>query len=561
MPLKLAIVGRPNVGKSTLFNRLAGKKLAIVNDQPGVTRDRRTASGRLGDLDLELIDTAGFEDVTDESLESRMRIQTERAVEDADVVLFLIDARDGVTPLDRIFAELVRRRNTPIVLAANKTESRASELGAGEAWSLGLGEPVLISAEHGEGMTDLFHALLAAAPFEAEAEPEDAADKPVRIAIVGRPNAGKSTLVNRLIGEDRLLVGPEAGITRDSISVDWDWDGRPVRLVDTAGLRKRARVQETLEKLSTADTIRAITFAEVVILVMDADNAFETQDLQIADLVEREGRALVFCLAKWDLVEDTQARLAELEETAERMLPQVKGTPIIALSAETGWHVDRLMPAVFAAYKNWSVKVKTRDLNDWLAMATQRHPPPAVSGRRIKPKYMAQLKGRPPTFVLFASRAEHMPESYRRYLINSIRESFDLQGTPIRIMIKSGKNPYADEGDGQRKTRETKYAVARKPEAREAAAVAAAGAEAALADLQAPAPAPKPGRVGKPRTKRVAAGKSRAPGEAFTKPGFKKVAVAAKSKATRTQQRTPTTHKLRKPATRVSTPTKRPPKA
>jgi GTPase len=448
MPLKLAIVGRPNVGKSTLFNRLAGKKLAIVDDRPGVTRDRREAEGRLGDLDLQLIDTAGFEDVADESLQARMRTQTERAVDDADVCLFVYDAREGVTPLDRIFADLLRRRDKPVILAANKSEGKASQTGVGEGHALGLGEPIPISGEHGEGMSDLFEALL---PFSAAFEDEDGEDeagKPVRIAIVGRPNAGKSTLVNRLIGEDRLLTGPEAGITRDAIPVEWTYQGRPVRLVDTAGLRRKARVQETLEKLSTSDTIRAITFAEVVILVMDAANAFETQDLQIADLVEREGRALVYCIAKWDTVEEPQARLAELREIAERQLPQLRGTPLVALSAETGRGVDRLMPAVFKAYENWSVKVKTRDLNDWLSMAVQRHPPPAVNGRRIKPKYMAQTKARPPTFVLFASRAEHLPDSYRRYLINSLRESFDLPGVPIRVSIRANKNPFAEGEQG-----------------------------------------------------------------------------------------------------------------
>ena len=453
MPLKLAIVGRPNVGKSTLFNRLAGKKLAIVDDRPGVTRDRREASGRLGDLELELIDTAGFEDVADQSLEARMRAQTERAIADADVSLFVVDAREGVTPLDRIFADLLRRSGKPVLLAANKAEGRAGETGIGEAFALGLGEPIAISAEHGEGLSELFDALDAAASLQAAEEFEDEGSedpaKPVRIAIVGRPNAGKSTLVNRLIGEERLLTGPEAGITRDAIPVDWEWDGRPVRLVDTAGLRRKARVVEGLERLSTADTIRAITFAEVVILVMDAANAFETQDLQIADLVEREGRGLVFVLAKWDLVESPQQRLADLRETAERMLPQVRGTPLVALSAETGRGLDRLMPAVLQVHRNWSTKVKTRDLNDWLAMAVQRHPPPAVNGKRIRPKYMAQIKARPPTFVLFSSRAEHLPEQYRRYLINSLRESFDLPGVPIRVTIKSGKNPYAQPEDNR----------------------------------------------------------------------------------------------------------------
>ena len=442
MTLKLAIVGRPNVGKSTLFNRLAGRKLAIVDDQPGVTRDRRFGTGRIGDLDLELIDTAGFEDVTDESLEARMRIQTERALDEADVALFVIDSRDGVVAMDEVFAEILRRRDKPVVLAANKAEGRAGDQGILEAFGLGLGEPVPISAAHGEGMADLYAALIAVAPDQSE-HVEDDGDKAVKIAIVGRPNAGKSTLVNKLIGEDRLLTGPEAGITRDAIPVDWEFDGRPVRLVDTAGLRRKARVQEKLEKLSTHDSIRAITFAEIVILVMDATHPFEIQDLQIADLVEREGRGLVFVLAKWDLVADPQARLAEIIEEAQRQLPQVRGAPIIALSAETGRGLEKLMPAVFKTHNDWSTKVKTRDLNDWLAMATQRHPPPAVNGRRIKPKYMAQTKARPPTFVLFASRADEIPESYRRYLINSIRESFDLPGVPIRVTVTSNKNPYA----------------------------------------------------------------------------------------------------------------------
>ena len=442
MPLKLAIVGRPNVGKSTLFNRLAGKKLAIVDDQPGVTRDRRFASGRLGDLDLELIDTAGFENVSDESLEARMRAQTELAIAEADVVLFVIDAREGVVALDEVFAEILRRHDKPVVLAANKAEGKAGDAGVLEGFRLGLGEPLAISAEHGEGMAELYAALLAHA-LDVE-EDEDETDKPVMIAIVGRPNAGKSTLVNRLIGEDRLLTGPEAGITRDAIPVDWEWNDRRIRLVDTAGLRRKAKVQEKLETLSTQDTIRAITFAEVVILVMDATHPMEVQDLQIADLVEREGRALVFVLAKWDLVEDPQARLAEIIDEAQRQLPQVRGAPMIALSAETGRGLDRLMPAVIKTHSDWSTKVKTRDLNDWLQMAMQRHPPPAVNGRRIKPKYLAQTKARPPTFVLFSTRAEQLPESYRRYLINSLRESFDLPGVPLRVTLRSTRNPYAD---------------------------------------------------------------------------------------------------------------------
>ena len=441
--LRLAIVGRPNVGKSTLFNRLAGRKLAIVDDLPGVTRDRKFATGRIGDLDLDLIDTAGFEDVSDESLEARMRQQTEQAIAEAEVCLFLIDAREGVTPLDRVFAELLRRSGKPVIVAANKAEGRAGEGGTMEAFELGLGEPVPLSAEHGEGMADLYAALVAMAPNTDDAD-EDDRDKPVMIAIVGRPNAGKSTLVNRLVGEDRLLTGPEAGITRDAIPVDWTWEGRNIRLVDTAGLRRKAKVQEKLEKLSTQDSIRAITFAEVVVLVMDATHPFEIQDLQIADLVEREGRALVYVLAKWDLVEEPQATLKEFLEEADRVLPQLRGTPVVALSAETGRNMARLMPAVLKAHKDWSTKVKTRDLNDWLHMAVQRHPPPAVNGKRIKPKYVAQTKARPPTFVLFASRADQLPDSYRRYLINSLRDSFDLPGVPIRITIKSGANPYMD---------------------------------------------------------------------------------------------------------------------
>jgi GTP-binding protein len=446
MALKVAIVGRPNVGKSTLFNRLVGKRLALVDDRPGVTRDRRYADGNIGDMDLTLIDTAGYEDVTDESLESRMREQTEAAIEDADLILFMMDAREGVTSLDQIFADRLRHQHKPVILLANKSESRESGGGIGEAWSLGFGEPVAISAEHGEGMADLYAAVVTASA-DIFVEEVDEPDKPIRIAIIGRPNAGKSTLINRLIGEDRMLTGPEAGITRDSISVDWQYEGQNIRLVDTAGMRRKARVQEKLEKLSVADTIRAITFAEVVILVMDKDDAFDTQDLQLADLVEREGRALVYVASKWDLEEAPQSRLAELKRLADDKLPQLRGAPFIALSAHSGQGVERLMPAVIQAYDTWSVKVKTRDLNDWLGMATQRHPPPAVDGKRIKPKYIAQTKARPPTFVMFASRASAMPDHYRRYLINSLRESFDLPGAPIRLTVKAGSaNPYAEGG-------------------------------------------------------------------------------------------------------------------
>ncbi|MGI4818539.1 MAG: ribosome biogenesis GTPase Der [Janthinobacterium lividum] len=446
MALKIAIVGRPNVGKSTLFNRLVGKRLALVDDRPGVTRDRRYADGNIGDMDLTLIDTAGYEDVTDESLEARMREQTEAAIDDADVILFTMDAREGVTQLDRIFADRLRGVHKPVILLANKSESRESSGGVGEAYSLGFGEPVAISAEHGEGMADLYQALVRASE-DVFIEEVDEPEKPIRIAVIGRPNAGKSTLINRLIGDDRLLTGPEAGITRDSISVDWQYEGQNIRLIDTAGMRRKARVQEKLEKLSVADTIRAITFAEVVVLVMDKDDAFDTQDLQLADLVEREGRALVYVASKWDLEEEPQARLTKLKQMADDKLPQLKGSEFVALSSFNGRGVDRLMPAILKAYETWSVKVKTKDLNDWLAMATQRHPPPAVDGKRIKPKYIAQIKARPPTFVLMATRAASMPDHYKRYLVNSIRESFDLKGVPMRLNVKSsGANPYAEGG-------------------------------------------------------------------------------------------------------------------
>lgn len=442
---KIAIIGRPNVGKSTLFNRMAGKKLAIVNDTPGVTRDRREAKGRLRGRDLLLMDTAGFENAKGEKLEARMRAQTEQAVMDADLCLFVYDARIGVTPLDRIFAEFVRKSGKSTVLVANKCESRAGDIGVTEGYSLGFGDPIEVAAEHNIGMVELDDAIemgLRGVDLAPEIDLLDRTDAPVRIAIVGRPNAGKSTLINTLIGEERLLTGPEAGVTRDAITVDFMWAGRRVQFHDTAGMRKKAKVHETLERLSVGESLRAIRFAQVVVMLMDATRPFDKQDMQIASLCEREGRAMVIGVTKWDLVENKSDMAKILREKATRLLPQLRGIPVVMFSGLTGKSVDRLLPAIERVHIDWSAKVKTADLNDWLSEKVRRHPPPAVNGRRIRPKYITQTKTRPPTFVLKCSRATSLPDSYKRYLVNGIREDFNLPGTPIRLFVRADENPY-----------------------------------------------------------------------------------------------------------------------
>jgi GTPase len=450
MAFTIALIGRPNVGKSTLFNRLVGQKLALVDDQPGVTRDRREGDARLGDLRFTVIDTAGLDEGAKGSLTARMRTQTAMAIEAADALMFIIDARAGLTPQDRAFADLARRANKPVVLIANKSEGRLAQAAAAEAFALGLGEPIPISAEHGDGTSDLYDALAAIMPvpnYELEDEtdaPEagDAETRPIRVAIVGRPNAGKSTVINQLLGEERLLTSPEAGTTRDSIAVDVVRQGRAFRVFDTAGLRRRSRIEAKLEKLSVADTLRAIRFAEVVVLVMDSQNRFEEQDLRIADLVEREGRALVIAVNKWDLVERKGGEIGKLRETADRLLPQVRGVPLVAISGLTGDGLDRLMKAVEEAYAVWNLRAPTSALNRWFEQAIAANPPPAVSGRRLKLNYVTQPKARPPSFVVFCSRADAVPESYKRYLVNSLREVFDLPGTPVRIILREKANPF-----------------------------------------------------------------------------------------------------------------------
>jgi GTPase len=468
----VAIVGRPNVGKSTLFNRLVGRKIALVDDTPGVTRDRREAEGRIGDLRFRILDTAGYEDRTDGSLEDRMRQQTEIAIRDADVILFMIDARAGVTPLDERFAQVLRKAGKEVHLLANKAEGRAADSGLMEAYSLGFGEAVALSAEHGIGLADL-HAIISKAVDAREPPapvdeflpdvdidlPEDdgtTEDGPplrwnpkryLNVAIVGRPNAGKSTLINTMVGEDRLLTGPEAGITRDSIMVPWEWEGRVINLVDTAGIRRKAKVEAKLEKLAVGDALRSIQYAEVVVLLLDATIPFERQDLLLADLVAREGRAMVIAVNKWDLIEDKNAALAKLREQCDELLPQMRGVPMVTISGLRGRNIDRLMAAVFSIERAWNTRLSTAKLNRWLGAVVEKHPPPAVSGRRLKLRYMTQAKMRPPSFIIFASRAEAVPTSYLRYLTNSMRETFDMPGTPIRLWTRGGKNPYADKRD------------------------------------------------------------------------------------------------------------------
>ncbi len=477
MTFSLAIVGRPNVGKSTLFNRLVGKRLALVDDQPGVTRDLREGDARLADLRFTVIDTAGLEDATDDSLQGRMRRLTERAVDMADICLFMIDARVGVTPVDEIFAEILRKRAKHVILAANKAEGNAADAGVLEAYALGIGEPIRLSAEHGEGLTDLYTTLLPLADEYAERAEAEApetevevgddeddfegdenlkvhrptASKPLQVAVVGRPNAGKSTLINKILGEDRLLTGPEAGITRDAIALRIEWDGMPMRIFDTAGMRKRAKVQDKVEKLSVSDGLRAVKFAEVVVVLLDAAIPFEQQDLRIADLAEREGRAVVIAVNKWDIEDDKQEKLRDLKESFERLLPQLRGAPLVTVSAKTGRGLDRLRNAIERAHDVWNRRVSTAKLNRWLEGMISSHPPPAPNGRRIKLRYMTQAKTRPPGFVVMCSHPDKMPDSYSRYLINGLREDFDMPGTPIRLHMRSqgDRNPYQNKKKAQ----------------------------------------------------------------------------------------------------------------
>jgi len=445
MPLPtVAIVGRPNVGKSTLFNRLVGKRLALVDDRPGVTRDRREGEAKLLGLDFRVIDTAGFEDEDPHSLPGRMRMQTEAAVRDADAALFMIDARDGLTPLDEEIGRWLRAEATPVILVANKAEGRAAENGILEAFRLGLGDPVALSAEHGEGVADLFEALRPHVEHEHFDAADDVLDSehPLKLAIVGRPNAGKSTLVNRMLGEDRMITGPEAGITRDSISLDWEWKGRRVRLVDTAGLRKRAKVEDKLEKLSAADTRRAIDYAEVVVLLLDATRGLEAQDLKIAAQVIEEGRALIIALNKWDVAENASSLFNGVKAALVEGLAQLKDVPLLTVSAKTGKGADTILEVAFDLRETWGRRVPTGELNRWFEHAVEANPPPAPKGQRIKLRYITQVKSRPPTFVVFGNRTGELPESYRRYLLNAMRRDLELGPIPLRLEFRGRGNPF-----------------------------------------------------------------------------------------------------------------------
>ena len=454
----IAIIGRPNVGKSTLFNRMNGKRLALVSDMPGLTRDRREGQADFYGVPVRIIDTAGLEEAPAGSIPDRMRAQSEAAIEDADLVLFVIDTRDGVTGADREFASIVRRANRPALVVANKCEGEKSRSGLFEAFELGLGDPVAISAEHGEGIGELYLACLEALGIDpdeeaarreaarraaGEDEPDDAiVHRPIRLAIVGRPNAGKSTLVNALLGEDRMITGPEPGLTRDSISAPFTWGETEFELFDTAGLRRKSKVQERAEKLSTSDAIRAIRFAECVVLVVDAERALEHQDLTIGAHVADEGRALVIAVNKWDVVPDKQRRIADIRQSVKDKLSQVPNVPVVPISAIAEQGLDKLMRAVVDVYGTWNTRISTSDLNRWLAEAVERHQPPAVKGRRVKIRYMTQPSARPPTFIAFASQPQGLPKSYERYLLNSLREAFDLPGVPIRLSFRKGANPY-----------------------------------------------------------------------------------------------------------------------
>jgi GTP-binding protein len=460
MPATIAIVGRPNVGKSTLFNRLTAKRTALVSDMPGLTRDRREGEAEIAGHKVTLVDTAGLEEAPPGSIAARMRAQSETAIARADLVLFVLDAREGVVPADTAFARAVRHSGQPVILIANKCEGRAAEGGFYEAYQLGLGEPIAISAEHGEGLGDLASAVLAALGLtpvrkrkdRRDGEPDAAEDAntkvhPIRLAIVGRPNSGKSTLVNALLGEERMITGPEPGLTRDAVATDLIWGGRSIRLFDTAGLRRKARISELAEKLAASDAVRAIRFAEVVVLLMDAEHPFEHQDLIIGDMVASEGRALVIAVNKWDLVPDKQKRLKELRDTVADRLAQVQGVSLVAISALAGSGLDKLMTAVLRSYDTWNRRVPTGELNRWLAGALERHAPPASKGRRLKIRFMTQPSARPPTFVAFCGHKGGLPQAYLRYLTNSLRAAFDLQGVPIRIKLRKGENPFADKRD------------------------------------------------------------------------------------------------------------------